>query len=61
MDLNMPFMDGYQATRQIRKLYADYNIEQPRIVICTGHVETDYIQEAWRCGANEIMTKPVDS
>ena len=43
MDLSMPFVDGYQATREIRKLYATYSIEQPRIVICTGHVESEFI------------------
>lgn len=42
MDCNMPFMDGYEASIQIRKAYFDANIteeKQPKIIAVTGHVE----------------------
>ena len=46
MDCNMPFIDGYQATREIRKLYMSMDISkelQPKIVAVTGHVENEYV------------------
>jgi CheY-like chemotaxis protein len=46
MDCNMPFLDGYEATKMIRKLYLASDItrdQQPKIVAITGHVEAEYI------------------
>jgi CheY-like chemotaxis protein len=46
MDCNMPFIDGYHATREIRKLYMSMDISkelQPKIVAVTGHVENEYV------------------
>jgi CheY-like chemotaxis protein len=45
MDCSMPIMDGYTATDKIRGLK---NIQQPMIVACTGHSETEYIKKAFR-------------
>jgi CheY-like chemotaxis protein len=42
----MPFMDGYEATRRIRKMFLNMDIprkEQPKIVAITGHVENEYV------------------
>jgi CheY-like chemotaxis protein len=46
MDCNMPFKDGYQATKEIRKLYKTMGVNrnlQPKIVAVTGHVENEYV------------------
>ena len=46
MDCNMPFLDGYEATKRIRKKYLRINIprnEQPKIIAVTGHVENEYV------------------
>ena len=46
MDCNMPFLDGYEASKQIRKIFQSHEIpksNQPRIVALTGHVENEYV------------------
>jgi CheY-like chemotaxis protein len=46
MDCNMPFMDGYEATKRIRRMFLSQDIpraQQPKIVAITGHVENEYI------------------
>ena len=39
MDCNMPFMDGYETTTRIRKLFYEMNLVQPIISAVTGHTE----------------------
>ena len=43
MDCNMPRMDGYQATKEIRQFIAERGQAQPEIVALTGHSEDKYI------------------
>ncbi len=56
MDVVMPGMNGFQATRQISKSAETSNI--PVIIITTKDQETDRI---WglRQGAKDFLTKPV--
>jgi len=35
----MPFMDGYEATTEIREYLYSLNIDQPIIAALTGHTE----------------------
>lgn len=62
MDCNMPFMDGYEASIQIRQAYQDANIsleKQPKIIAITGHIEKEYIQKALNSGMNRVLSKPL--
>ena len=59
MDCNMPFMDGYDATEQIRQYLFEMDIEQPIIVAVTGHTEPSYVERALNSGMNAVFSKPV--
>ena len=59
MDCSMPVMDGFEATRKIRKYLRDSCLLQPSIVAVTGHTEEEYLQKAWECQMDEVMPKPV--
>jgi CheY-like chemotaxis protein len=56
MDCNMPFLNGYEATRMIRRIIADANKVQPLIIAVTSHTE-----QCIECGMNAVLAKPVDS
>lgn len=57
MDIVMPGLNGFQATRQLNKNEATREI--PVIVVSTKAEETDRIW-AMRQGATEYLVKPVD-
>jgi DNA-binding NarL/FixJ family response regulator len=52
MDLNMPLMDGVEATRRLRELGST-----ARIVVLTGIEEAMRIKEAREAGADAFVTK----
>lgn len=60
-DLKMPIMDGYEMIERMFDVFDLYGIEkqrQPQIVCLTGHVESEYIQRAFECGADQLIGKP---
>ena len=60
MDLQMPDMDGLEATRQIRQLEAG---RESRTVIIglTAHASRNVLRECIDCGMNEVLIKPFES
>ncbi|NOX99561.1 MAG: response regulator [Verrucomicrobia bacterium] len=60
MDVEMPNMDGLEATRQIRKL-RDPRISSLPILAATGNPQNKIQQELLNSGANAFLTKPFDS
>ena len=55
MDLRMPEMDGFEATREIRRL----SITQPPIVALTGDDDAETQQACLDAGMNAHLTKPI--
>ena len=59
MDIQMSVMDGYEATRRIRKLPNDYAANIPIIAMTANAFEEDK-QLAFEAGMNGHVAKPVD-
>ncbi|MDE6982710.1 MAG: response regulator, partial [Lachnospiraceae bacterium] len=59
MDVRMPVMDGYQATKEIRSLENKQLADIPILAMTANAFEEDK-QEALRCGMNGHLAKPID-
>jgi signal transduction histidine kinase/ActR/RegA family two-component response regulator len=59
MDISMPVMDGFEATRQIRQLEHDAGAKRCRIVSLTGLGSELSRKEAFASGSDLFLTKPV--
>lgn len=57
MDVQMPEMDGIEATRRIRSGFADE--QQPRIVAMTAGAMPEDRQACLTAGMNGFLTKPI--
>ena len=58
MDVQMPEMDGYEATRRIRRLENQEIASKPIIAMTANAFEED-VQEALKAGMNDHMAKPI--
>ena len=56
MDVQMPVMDGLEATRKIR---SDPHIDQPHIVAMTAHAMQGDREECLAVGMNDYIRKPI--
>lgn len=60
MDLQMPVMDGYEATEAIRNGSAGTHNKDIPIIVLTADVMESTKQRVFELGVNDYMTKPVD-
>ncbi|NMH28148.1 hybrid sensor histidine kinase/response regulator [Flavobacterium silvaticum] len=60
MDLQMPVMDGYEATDAIRKGEAGAKYTTIPIIVITADITPESKERAYALGANDYLTKPVD-
>lgn len=55
MDINMPDMDGIQATAEITKA-----VPTTAVIIISVQTDTDYLRKAMQAGARYFLGKPID-
>ena len=55
MDISLPVMDGYEATRQIRETY-----QSTPIIGLSAHAMAGHEQKAKEAGCNDYLTKPIN-
>ena len=57
MDISLPKIDGYEATRRVRELETGKDIP---IIALTAHAMTSDREKAFEAGCTDFETKPVE-
>lgn len=61
MDCEMPVMDGFEATRQIRSLERSRQIAPVPVIALTAHILEEHRQHGLDAGMDDFLGKPLDS
>jgi CheY-like chemotaxis protein len=56
MDCNMPVMDGFQATQEIRN---EFDSSQIFITALTAYASESFEKRCYKAGMDSFLTKPV--
>ena len=59
MDIHMPLMDGYEATREIRRS-GHPAAESIPIIAMTANAFKEDVERCKACGMNDHISKPID-
>lgn len=59
MDCQMPQMDGYHATRRIRRLEQEKGLPRIPIIALTANVASDNQQKCFASGMDDFLSKPI--
>ncbi len=59
MDVSMPLVDGFQATRTIRAFERENGLTPTPVIALTGHALKDDRQNCLEAGMDDYLTKPV--
>ena len=57
MDLSLPVIDGWEATRQIK---ANQSVRDIPIIALTAHAMRGDAERALECGCDDYLSKPLD-
>ena len=69
MDLNMPVMDGFDATLEIIRLYNDWKdsnkalamLHPLHVVAVTAFTNEESVEACYKVGMTEVLHKPVNA
>ncbi|MCY1506041.1 Sensor histidine kinase RcsC [compost metagenome] len=61
MDCEMPEMDGFEATRQIRRVEQQQRLGAVPIVALTAHILDEHRQQGLDAGMDDFLGKPLES
>jgi CheY-like chemotaxis protein len=59
MDCEMPVLDGFEATRQLRLWEAAHDRPRTPVVALTAHILSEHRERAREAGMDGHMAKPV--
>jgi signal transduction histidine kinase/CheY-like chemotaxis protein len=59
MDCEMPVMDGYEATRRIRDLELNRQLQALAIIGLSAHASHEHVERARNAGMDDYLSKPV--
>jgi CheY-like chemotaxis protein len=59
MDVQMPVMDGYAATRRIRQWESDHRVTPVPILALTAHALPEEVRKSLDAGCTVHLTKPI--
>jgi len=57
MDLSLPRMDGWEATRRLK---ANDALARIPVIVLSAHAMRAHEQRAHECGCDDFLTKPID-
>jgi CheY-like chemotaxis protein len=60
MDVQMPEMDGQEATREIREMETGTGVRVPIVALTAGALKEE-MERCYEAGMDEFMTKPVSA
>jgi signal transduction histidine kinase/CheY-like chemotaxis protein len=59
MDVEMPVMDGYEATREIRRFEHEAMAQETPVLALTAHAFADMSARGFEAGFTDLLTKPI--
>ncbi len=59
MDMQMPVMDGLDATRALRRRERDRHAPRTPVIMVTANVMSEHVAAALEAGADRHLSKPV--
>ncbi|KAL4491950.1 hypothetical protein ABPG72_008371 [Tetrahymena utriculariae] len=61
MDIQMPIMDGFSATKEIRKFFSQNNIIQVPIIAVSAFGDQQFKEQSKKVGMTDYIEKPVQT
>ena len=59
MDIEMPLMDGYETTKQLRQWELEQKDEETPIIALTAHAFVRFKKKCMAAGCSDYLTKPI--